>query len=161
MTNEKSVRAKTRRVFRHKEPPWERKISCDSHWLGVPTTHRTEFRFPGASRAGQWGKTVLTCSYLTGGIANRMKRFWSVGFSCMYGARTWPCLRRYPVNAASLAHLPFTRTTEKSTPLRRYSSVPPTLRECPVSGGLPASLRAFRIRVRKTLFDIGREAPRW
>jgi len=73
----------------------------------------------------------------------------------MYGARICPCFRKYPVNAVSLAHLPFTLTTGKSMPLSRYSSVPPILRECPVRGFLLASARAFRIRVRNILFNMG------
>lgn len=78
----------------------------------------------------------------------------------MYGAKICPCLRRYPVNAVSLAHLPLTRTTGKSIPLSRYSRVPPILKECPVRGFRLAATSAFRIRVRNMAFDIGREVPR-
>ena len=84
-------------------------------------------------------------SYLTGGIASCTKRFCSSGFTCMYGARIWPCFHRYPMNTVSLAHLPLTRTTGKSIPLSRYSRVPPILSKCSVRGPLLASVRAFQI----------------
>jgi hypothetical protein len=58
----KGVWVKTRRVFRRKElPQWVKKISCDSHELGVPSTHRAELRYPNVSRAE---RLVMKSAYM-------------------------------------------------------------------------------------------------
>jgi len=92
----KNVWVKTRRVFRHKERYWEKKISSDSQGLGVSTTHRADVRVPNTSRA----KRVVNRAhifYLMDSMVNRARRFRGSDSACIYSIRICPCLHRYVI----------------------------------------------------------------
>jgi hypothetical protein len=68
------------------------------------------------------------------------------------------CWRRYSVKA-SLDHLPIDLTTSNGTSRKRYSSVPPMRRLCPLKLGRPAAMAAEDILLRNSALDSGQRLP--